>query len=146
MKSLNLAIVSITVGVMAGCAAPPAVQTYSGDPKDARQIAIVKAGTTEFPNGKYYASFSQYAEREVGKKPEFKKLGDAFAGYARELHLLPGRYAVMTYCAIGNYAGFTIVDFQVEAGATYEITCAPVAGNLSTVRASARRIDAQPKQ
>ncbi|MGH8641401.1 MAG: hypothetical protein ACRET6_06805, partial [Burkholderiales bacterium] len=128
-----------------GCATP-VVQTYSGEPKDTRQIAIVKGGASEFANGKYFASFAQYAELEAGKKPEFKKMGDAFAGYAKELHMLPGRYAVMTYCAIGNHFAFPIVNLQVEAGATYEITCAPVADNLSTVRASARRIDAQPKQ
>lgn len=143
MRSLNLAIVSLAAGVLAGCVGP--VQTYSGEPKDMKQIAVVTGGSTQFAGGTYIAFFVSYAELEAGKKPEFKKVGDAFAGYPRELRMLPGRYAVMTRCTIGNQYAFPAVSLQVEAGATYEITCEPVADRLSTVKASARRIDAQAK-
>ena len=135
----------LLLSTLAGCAGT--VQTYSGNPKDASQIAVVRARASEFSGtgNRYFVSFASYAKLEPGQKPVPERVGNAFTGYPSELQLLPGRYAVMTRCSIMNQYAFPSFTLDAVAGATYEVICEPVADQLSRVRAIVEKVDTPSK-
>ena len=117
------------------------VQTYPGEPRDISQIAILKGGSADpsgdtfWPGNKYWLSFVSYRFLEEGKKPESVRVGNAFIGNPREIHVAPGKYLLLTRCDIQNQYAFPSVSVDAVAGMTYEIRCEPVANQLSTVKA-----------
>lgn len=143
MKLLNVLTLSLSMAFLSGCA-QTARKTYSGEPKDRSQIAVLIGGATEFARERYSTQFHDYAELDAGKKPTFNRVYDAFQTAPRELHMLPGRYLVRINCMVGgNRNAWLLISLEVAAGATYEIICEPVPSDLGKVRARSRRIEIQ---
>src|SRR5690606_23472603 len=96
------------------------------------EVAILKGKPNVFSGASYLVAFSSYADISKGDK-KFKDVGDEFFGWPQEIHMLPGKYLIITRCYVGNQYAFPSVPVEVLAGVTYEVTCSPVPDKLSTV-------------
>lgn len=89
--------------------------------------------------------FASYSKLEPGSKLDFQQVGNAFAGYPSEMHMLPGKYLVMTRCVIGGQYAFPSFTLEAVAGATYEVLCSPVADQLGRVKVTVQKIEAHSR-
>ncbi|MDK9764223.1 hypothetical protein KI743_19640 [Vibrio sp. D420a] len=131
-NSLSLSAILLTVFSLSGCVG--VVHTYEGSKKPLNEVAVLKGENLEFAGRNYRVLFSSYTDLSDDEK-DFKNVGDAFIGYPKEIHMLPGDYVVLTHCIVGDEYAFPAVKASVKAGETYEVKCGPIPDKLNTVGA-----------
>ena len=142
-NSLSLSAILLTVFSLSGCVG--VVHTYEGSKKPLSEVAVLKGENLEFAGRNYRVLFSSYTDLSDDEK-DFKNVGDAFIGYPKEIHMLPGDYFVFTKCLVGNEYGFPTVKASVKAGEIYKVKCGPIPGKLSSVGAMIQLVEQEAEQ
>ena len=115
------------------------LKTYSDDSRSTTSIATVRSATFEFAGQKYFTSITSYANWVAGQKLNFNSTNNVITGEPDTLLMLPGKYVLLTRCSVNNQWAVASVDVDLEAGATYEVSCGPVPDQLSKIHAFARK-------
>jgi hypothetical protein len=95
------------------------IQHYPGSKKSNNEIAIIKGFFLRPSEPGFELALTAYSEVKNGVRGEQKE----FEYFLPEIHLLPGRYVIETYCSRNSLYVDLFIDIDVQAGKTYVLRC-----------------------
>jgi hypothetical protein len=134
---------SITViaaaSLLCSCGFMTPAQQYAGEKRAQTDTALIQGYVGNPFADEYLTTITGYTKMETAGSGEHKTFGlPGFTDYPREIHVLPGVYAVEVYCFRGLTSYRPSTTASLQAGQTYTLTCKVRDGEaLATLNARA---------